>query len=360
LIPQIDLPRVEYSGLFGRFSGHCIKGSNTMKLTTWTVKPSRRKFLHLVAGAAAMPFLPHVARAQTYPSRPVRLIAGFPAGSITDVMARFAAQWLSERFGPPYIVENRAGAASNLATEAVVRAPADGHTLLMINAANTINTALFDKLSFDFVRDIVPVASMARGPGVIALSPMFPVKSVPELIAYAKANPGKINFGAPTGTPAHVNGELFKIMAGVDLAHVPYRSTPQALTDLLGGQLQVGFADLPSSLEYIKAGRLRAIAVTSASRSTLLPDMPAVAEFLPGYEAIGWHGIGAPKNTPAEIVDKLNKEINARLADPKSKVQIAGTGYEPFATSPSEFARFVVAETEKWGKVVKFAGLKPD
>src|SRR5215470_3970989 len=328
-----------------------------MRRTTWT---TRRKFLHLAAGAAATPFAAHVARAQTYPSRPVRLIAGFPAGGITDVLARFAAQWLSERLGQPYIVENRAGAASNLATEAVVRAPADGHTLLMINAANTINTALFDKLSFDFVRDIVPVASMARGPGVIVVTPMFPVKSIPELVAYAKANPGKTTSGAPTGTPAHVNGELFKIVAGVDLTHVPYRGTPQALTDLIGGQIQVGFADLPSSLEHIKAGRLRALAVTSAGRSTLLPDMPAVAEFLPGYEAIGWHGIGAPKNTPVEIVDKLNKEINARLAAPKSQAQIAGTGYEPFATSPSEFARFVVAETEKWGKVVKFAGLKPD
>jgi tripartite-type tricarboxylate transporter receptor subunit TctC len=318
----------------------------------------RRQFLHLAAGAAALPFAAHVARAQTYPSRPVRLIAGFPAGSITDVLARFAAQWLSERLGQPYLVENRAGTASNLATEAVVRAAADGHTLLMINAANTINTTLFDKLSFNFVRDIVPVASMARGPGVIVVTPMFLVKSVPELIAYAKANPGKANFGAVSGAPAHVNGELFKIMAGVDLAYVPYRGTPQALTDLLGGQVQVGFADLPSSLEHIKAGRLRALAVTSAGRSTLLPDMPAVAEFLPGYEAIGWHGIGAPKNTPAEIVDKLNKEINARLTDPKSQAQITGTGYEPFATSPSEFARFVVAETEKWGIVVRAANIK--
>jgi tripartite-type tricarboxylate transporter receptor subunit TctC len=322
--------------------------------------PHRRQFLHLAGGAAALPFAPYFARAQTYPSRPVRLIAGFPAGSITDVLARFAAQWLSESLGQPYIVENRAGAASNLATEAVVRAPADGHTLLMINAANTINTTLFDKLSFNFVRDIVPVASMARGPGVIVVTPIFPVKSVPELIAYAKANPGKTNFGAVSGTPAHVNGELFKIMASIDLAHVPYRGTPQALTDLLGGQVQVGFADLPSSLEHIKAGRLRALAVTSRGRSTLLPDMPAVAEFLPDYEAIGWHGIGAPKNAPAEIVDKLNKEINARLTDPKSQAQITGTGYEPFATSPSEFARFVVAETEKWGKVVRAANIKAE
>jgi tripartite-type tricarboxylate transporter receptor subunit TctC len=322
--------------------------------------PHRRQFLHLAVGFSALPAVSRAARAQTYPSRPVRLLAGFPAGSITDVLARFAAQWLSESLGQPYVVQNRSGAAGNLATEAVVRAPADGYTLLMINAANTINTALFDKLSFDFVRDIVPIASMAQGPGVIVVTPTFPAKSIPELIAYAKANPGRTTFGAPTGTPAHVNGELFKIMAGVDLAHVPYRGTAQALTDLLGGQVQVGFADLPSSLEHIKAGRLRPLAVTSAGRSTLLPDMPAVAEFLPGYEAIGWHGIGAPKNTPAEIVDKLNNEINARLADPKSQAQISGTGYEPFATSPSEFARFVVAETEKWGKVIKFAGLKPE
>jgi tripartite-type tricarboxylate transporter receptor subunit TctC len=324
------------------------------------MKLPRRHFLHLAAGAAALPVTSRFARAQAYPTRPVRLIAGFPPGGIVDVLARFAAQWLSERLGQPHIVENRVGAASNLATEAVVRAPADGYTLLMINAANTINTTLFDKLSFNFVRDIVPVASMARGPGVIVVTPVFPAKSVPELIAYAKADPGKVSFGAPTGTPPHIYGELFKIMAGVDMVHIPYRGMPQALTDLFGGQVQVAFDTLAGSLEHIKAGRLRALAITSAGRTTSLPDVPAVAEFLAGYEASGWHGIGAARSTPTAIVEKLNTEINARLADPKAQAQIAGTGYEPFATSPSEFARLVVAETEKWGKVIRAAGIKAE
>jgi tripartite-type tricarboxylate transporter receptor subunit TctC len=314
------------------------------------MKLARRQFLHLAASAATLPAFSRVARSQTYPSRVVRLICGFTPGDPPDLFGRYAAQWLSEDLGQRFIVENRVGAAGNLATEAVVRAPADGHTLL----------TLFDNLRFDFRRDIVPVASIARGPGVIVVTPSSPAKSVPELIAYAKANPGKINIGAPTGTPPHIYGELFKMMAGVDMVHVPYRGMPQVLTDLLGGQVQVAFDPLVDALEQVKAGRLRALAVTSAARTPSLPEVPAIAEFLPGYEASAWHGIAAARNTPAPIVEKLNTAINARLADRKAQAQIARTGYDPFSTSPAEFARFVAAETEKWAKVIRAANVKPD
>ena len=276
------------------------------------------------------------------------------------MFARFAAQWLAEDLGQPCIVENRVGAAGNLATEAVVRSAADGYTLLMMTPTNTINVTLFENLRFDFVRDIVPVASVARGPGVIVVAPAFPAKSVPELIAYAKANPGTVSPGAPTGTPPHVYGELFKLMAGVDMLHVPYRGMPQVLTDLLGGQVQIAFDALVNSLALIKSGQLRALAVTSATRAPSLPEVPTVAEFLPGYEASAWLGIGAPRATPAPVIEKLNVAINVALADAKVQAQIADTGYEPFPSSPGEFARFVAAETDKWGKVVRAANIKLD
>jgi tripartite-type tricarboxylate transporter receptor subunit TctC len=324
------------------------------------MKRARRRFLQLATGSAALPALSRMAWPQAYPSRVVRLISGFAPGDPPDVFGRFAVQWLSEDLGQRFIVENRVGAAGNLATEAVVRAPADGHTLLMINPTHTINVTLFDNLRFDFVRDIVPVASIARGPGVIVVAPTFPAKSVPELIAYAKANPGRINVGAPTATPPHIYGELFKMMAGIDMVHVPYRGMPQVLTDLLGGQVQVAFDPLVDALEQVKAGRLRALAVTSSTRAPSLPEVPAIAEFLPGYEASAWHGIAAARNTPATIVEKLNSAINARLADPKVQAQIASTGYDPFPSSSAEFARFVAAETEKWAKVIRVANVRSD
>jgi tripartite-type tricarboxylate transporter receptor subunit TctC len=320
----------------------------------------RRAFLRLATSAIALPVASRTARSQAYPRRLVRLIVGFVPGGPPDVFARFVAQWLSEDLGQPCIVENRVGAAGNLATEVVVRSAADGYTLLMINPTNTINVTLFDSLRFDFVRDIVPVASIARGPGVIVVAPAFPLKSVPELIAYAKADPGKISVGAPTGTPPHIYGELFKMMAGVDMLHVPYRGMPQVLTDMLGGQVQVAFDALANSLGHIKSGQLRALAVTGSTRAASLPDVPTVAEFVPGYEASAWHGIGAPAATSATIVEKLNSDVNNRLADPKVKVRIADVGYEPFPSSPGEFARLVATETEKWGKVIRAANIKVD
>jgi tripartite-type tricarboxylate transporter receptor subunit TctC len=323
------------------------------------MKLPRRTFLHLAAGAAALPALSRFAWAQAYPTRPVRLIAGFPPGGVVDVFARLTGQWLSARLSQPIIIENRAGAGGNLATEAVVKAPSDGYTLLMIGSNNAWNVTLYDNLGFNFIRDIAPVASIYRGPAVLVVHPSFPARSVPELIAYAKSNPGRINMASGgVGSSQHVYGELFKMMTGVDLVHVPYRGGGPALTDLLAGQVPVMFDTLATSIEHIKAGKLRALAVTSATRSDVLPDTPTVGEFVPGYEGTGWQGVGAPSNTSAEIINKLNKEINAGLADPRMKARITDFGYTVFASSPADFRTFIAAYTEKWAKVIKFSGAK--
>ena len=325
------------------------------------MKLPRRQFLHLVAGAAALPAVSHVARAQAYPTRPVRLIVGFAAGGINDILARLIGQWLSERLGQPFVVENRSGASGNIATEAVVNATADGHTLLLIGSSNTINATLYEKLNFNFVRDITPVAGIIRAPLVMEVNPIFPAKTVPEFIAYAKANPGKINMGSGgNGTSVHMSGELFKMMTGVNMVHVPYRGEGPALSDLVGGQVQVMFSNMPASLEFVRAGKLRALAVTTASRSEALPDLPTVDEFVPGYEASGMGGVGAPRGTPAEIVDKLNREINAALTDTKMKLRFADLGAMALVGSPGEFGKLIGEEIEKWAKVVKFSGAKPD
>jgi tripartite-type tricarboxylate transporter receptor subunit TctC len=325
------------------------------------MKLPRRKFLHLAAGAAALPAMSRPARAQTYPSRPVRLIVPLAPGGATDIIARLIGQWLSDRLGQPFIIENRPGAGTNLGTEAVVRAPPDGFTLLLVSTPNAINATLYDKLNFNFIRDIAPVAGIISHPLVMVMNPSVPAKTVPEFIAYAKANPRKLNMASPgNGTPNHVSGELFKMMAGVDMVHVPYRSGGPALTDLIAGQVQVMFPATVSSVEYIRAGRLRALAVTTATRSELLPDIPTVGEFVPGYEASGWFGVGAPKATPAEIVEKLNKEINAGLADPKLQGRLADVGGDVLVLSPADFGRLIAEETEKWGKVVRAANIKPD
>jgi tripartite-type tricarboxylate transporter receptor subunit TctC len=322
--------------------------------------PHRRRFLHLAAGAAALPAFSRVAVAQTYPTRPVKLVVGFAPGGGNDIVARLIAQWLSERLGQPFLVENRPGAGTNIATEAVVRAQPDGYTLLFVAPSSAINATLYEKLSFNFIRDIVPVASLIRLPNVMEVNLSVPVKTVPEFIAYAKADRSKINMASPgVGTSVHLSGELFKMTAGVDMLHVPYRGTAPALTDLLGGQVQVMFGTITGSIEYIRTGRLRALAVTTATRAEALPDVPTVAEFVPGYEASTWYGIGAPKNTPTETIDKLNKEINAGLADSKMKAQLADLGGTTLAGSPAEFGRIIADETEKWAKVVKFAGIKP-
>jgi tripartite-type tricarboxylate transporter receptor subunit TctC len=324
-----------------------------------TVKLPRRNFLHLAVGTAALPAVSRIARAQAYPSRPVRIIVGFAPSSGTDITARLIGQWLSERLGRQFVIENRPGAGGNIATEAVVRAPADGYTLLMVGGYNAINATLYDKLKFNFIRDIAPVAGIIRVSNVMAVNPSVPAKTVPEFIAYAKANPGKLTMGSPVyGSSPHVSGELFKMMTGVDMLSVPYRSG--VLTDLLGGQVQVYFPTIVASIEYIKTGRLRALAVTNATRLDALPDIPTVGEFVPGYEASTWYGVGAPKATPAEIIEKLNKEINAGLADPKTKAQLADLEGTPLVGSPADFGKFIADETEKWGKVVKFVGIKAD
>jgi tripartite-type tricarboxylate transporter receptor subunit TctC len=328
---------------------------NMMKL------PHRRQFLHLASGAVALPALSRIASAQTYPTRPVRLVVGFAAGQAIDILARLIAQSLSERFGQQFIVENRPGGGGNIATEAVVRAPPDGYTLLAVGSNNMINATLYEKLNFDFIRDIALVASIYRVPQVMEVNPSFPAKTLPELIAYAKANPGKINFAsAGNGSVAHVTAELFKMMAGVNMQHVPYRGAAPALTDLLGGQVHLMFDNMPSSIEHIRAGRLRPLAVTATARLEGLPDVPTVADFLPGFETSAWAGIGAPKNTPAEIIDQLNRETNAALADPKLKARVADLGGMVFPLSPAEYEKRVAEETEKWGKVVKFSGARPD
>ncbi|MGD0025777.1 MAG: tripartite tricarboxylate transporter substrate binding protein [Xanthobacteraceae bacterium] len=323
------------------------------------MKLHRRKFLHLAASAATLPAVSRIARAQTYPTRPVRVIAGYAAGGGPDIVARLMSEWLSERLRQQFIVENRTGAGTNLATEAVVTALPDGYTLLEVTASNAFNATLYDNLSFNFIRDIAPIASISRTPFVMEVNPSVPVKTVPEFIVYAKANPGKINMASNgIGSAGHVAGELFEMMTGVDMVHVSYRGS--YLPDLLGGQTQVTFSPIPTSIEQIRAGKLRALAVTTARRVEALPDIPTVDEFVPGYEASGWLGFGAPKNTPTEIIDKLNKEISAGVADPKMKARLTDVGSVPMAMTPAEFAKLIADETEKWGKVIKFAGIKPD
>jgi tripartite-type tricarboxylate transporter receptor subunit TctC len=325
------------------------------------MKLPRRNFLHLAAGAAALPTVSRFAWAQAYPSRPVRIIVAFAPGGATDIMARLIGQWLSERLGQQFVIENRPGAGGNVATEAAVRAPADGYSLLLAHSINAINATLYEKLNFNFIQDIAPVTSFASGALVMVVNPSVPARTVPEFIAYAKANPGKINMASQgVGSTGHVSGELFKMMTGVNLVHVPYRGAGPALIDLLGGQVQVMFATMSSSIEYVRAGKLRALAVTTTTRSPVLPDIPTVAEFVPGYEFSFWTGIGAPRDTPAEIVEKLNTEINAALADPKLKARLAEWGATALPGSPADFGKLIAEETEKWGKVVKFADVKAD
>src|SRR5262245_803490 len=321
---------------------------------------SRRRFARLSAGTVGATAVLRFAWAQAYPVRPVHIVVGFGAGGAPDILARLIGHWLSERFGQQFIVENRPGAGSNIATEAVVRAPADGHVLLLASMGNAVNATLYGNLNYDFLRDMAPVASISREPLAMEVHPSFPVRSVAEFISYAKSNPGRISYAsAGSGTSLHMAGELFKMMAGVDMVHVPYRSSAAALTDLLGGQVQALFAPLPSSIEYLRSGRLRALATTGAVRSDALPDAPTLGDFLPGYEASAWYGVCAPKNTSAEIIDRLNKEINAGPADATLKARLVELGSSPFVASPSEFGKYLVEQTEKWGRVVKIANLKP-
>jgi tripartite-type tricarboxylate transporter receptor subunit TctC len=325
------------------------------------MKLQRRQFLHLAAGAAALPAISRFAWAQTYPARPVHLIVGFPAGGPQDIVMRLIGQWLSERLGQSFVIENRPGAGGNVGAETVVRAAADGYTLLSVSSPNAINATLYNNLNFNFIRDIAPVASIIRVPLVMEVNPSVPVKTVPEFIAYAKANPGKISYAsAGIGTPQHVSAELFKMMTGVNMVHVPYRGAAPALMDLIGGQVQVMIDTTPASMAYIRAGRLRPLAVTTATRADVLPDLPTVGDFVPGYEATSWFGVGVPKNTPAEIIEKLNKEINAALADPKIKARLVDLGGTVLPGSPAEFGKLIADETEKRAKVIKFAGIKPE
>jgi tripartite-type tricarboxylate transporter receptor subunit TctC len=326
-----------------------------------TMKLPRRKFLQLAAGAAALPAVARIARAQAYPSRPVRIIGGASAGGGIDIVARLMGQWLSERLGQQFIIENRAGAGTNIATEAVVRAAPDGYTLLLAFSSNATNATFYERLNFNFIRDINPVASVMRVPNIVLVHPSVPAKTIPEFIAYAKANPGKISMASGgMGTPGHLSGELFKMTTGINLVHVPYRGSAPALTDLLGGQVQVYFPGMTGTIEYIRSGKLRALAVTTATRAQALPDLPTVGEFVPGFEASQWYGLGAPKDTPAAIVDKLNKEINAALADPKIKDRLSDLGGMILGGSPADFGKLIADDTEKWGKVIKFAGIKPE
>jgi tripartite-type tricarboxylate transporter receptor subunit TctC len=321
----------------------------------------RRTCLHLAAGACALPAVSRVVWAQTYPTRPVRWIVGFTPAGGNDIVARLMGQWLSERLGQPFGIENRPGAGTNIAAEAVVNAPPDGYTLFLTNISNAINATLYEKLNFNFIRDIAPVAGISRGPLIMVVHPSVPAQTIPEFIAHAKANPGRINMAsAGIGSGGHLAGELFKMMAGVNLVHVPYRGNAPALTDLIAGQVQVLFPSSASSIEYVRTGKLRGLAVTGASRLDALPDLPTVADSIPGYEASSLYGIGAPKNTPAEIVDLLNKEVNAALADPKMRARLAAIGNAALSGSPAEFGKLIADETEKWGKVVKFAGIKPE
>ena len=343
-----DIPRLR------RILASLEPEENAMKL-------SRRQFLQLAAGAAALPVVSRVAWAQTYPTRPVRLLVAAAPGSAPDILARLMGQWLSERIGQPFVIDNRPGAGGNIGTEAVVKAAPDGYTLLLVSTANTINAALFDRLNFNFIRDIAPVAGISRQSLVMVVDPSFPAKTVPEFIAYAKTNPGKISMAsAGNGSSPHMAGELFKMMAGIDMVHVPYRGGASALTDLLGGQVQMMFGSMAASTEYIRSGKLRALAVTTSKRLGVLPSIPTVGEFVPGYEATGFFGAGAPKNTPAAIIEKLNKEFNAGLADPKIKARLADLDGTELPGSPADFGKLIAAETEKWAKVVKFSGAKVD
>ena len=326
------------------------------------MKLPRRRFLRLAAGAAALPAVSRIARAQTYPSRPVRVIVPFAPAGTTDILARLIGQWLSEQLGQSFIVENRPGASTMIGTEAVVRAPADGYTLILAATASAINTTLYEKkISYDFLRDIAPIAGILRVPNVVVVHPSLPVRTIPEMIAYAKANPGRINVESPgAGTSSHMAGELFKVMTGVDVIHVHYRGNGPALIDLLAGQVQVGFDTMPASIAYVRAGKLRALAVSTVTRSQTLPDLPTVSEFVPGYESSGYFGLGAPGKTPAEIIDKLNREVNAGLADPKLRAQLTDLGGMILAGSPADFLKLIDDETEKWGKVIRAANIKPD
>jgi tripartite-type tricarboxylate transporter receptor subunit TctC len=324
------------------------------------MKLPRRNFLHLATGAAALPAISRVAWAQAYPTRPVRIIVGFAAGGGYDIIARLIGQWLSEHLGQPFVVENRPGAATNIATQVVVNAAPDGYTLLLVGPTNTINTTLYRKLNFDFVRDIAPVATITRQPQAMLTNPSFPAKTIPALIDYARANPGTINTSSPgVGSISHLAIELFKMMAGVNLVHVPFGGNAPALTALLGGQVDLSVASLPSSIESIRSGKLHGVAVTTAMRAEAIPDVPALGEFVPGYEVSAWYGIGAPNGTPSDVIDKINKEVNAGLADPKLKARIADFGGTPFALSPAQFGKFIAEETEKWRKVIRAANINP-
>jgi len=319
----------------------------------------RRQFLHLAAGAATLPAISQIATAEAWPSRPVTLIVGFAPGGAADIVARLIGQWLTERLSQPFIIENRLGASSNIATEAVVRAVPDGYTFLVVTSSNAVNATLYDKLSFNFIRDIAPVAGVVRAPNFMVLSPAVPARTVPEFIAYAKANPGKVNFASGgIGTSVHMSGELFRIMAGIDMVHVPYRGEASGLSDMLGGQMQVMFPTATGSIEYIKAGRLRALAVATAGRSDDLPDLPTVGEFLPGYEASGWTGLGAPKNTPSDIIEKLNTAFNTALADSRIRARLADLSSVPMPLSPANFGKLIVEETDKWANVIRRANVK--
>ena len=321
----------------------------------------RRSFLRLAAGAAVLPTVPQIAHAQSYPNRPVRLVVGFAPGGGNDITARLMGQWLSERLGQPFVIENRPGAGTNVATEAVVNAAPDGYTILFVAPSAAINATLYEKLNFNFIRDFAPIAGIMRIPNVMVVNPSVPARTVPEFIAYAKANPGKINVASPgVGTSVHLSAELFKMMTGVDMVHVAYKGSAPSLTDLLGGQVQVSFATMPASIEFIRTGKLRALAVTTATRSPALPEVPAVGEFVPGYEVSTWYGLCARMGTPAEVIDKINKEINAGLADPTMKARLADLGGVAIAGSPGDFGKLVADETEKWAKVIRAANIKPE
>jgi tripartite-type tricarboxylate transporter receptor subunit TctC len=325
------------------------------------MKLPRRNFLQLAAGAVALPAVSRIAPAQAYPTRPVRVIVGFTPGSVPDIVARLIGQWLSERLGQQFLIENRPGAGGNIGTEVVVRAPADGYTLLLVASPNAINATLYDKLNFNFIHDIAPVAAISRERIVMVVHPSFPATTVPEFIAYANANPGKVTMASPgNGSSPHVSGELFKMMASIDMIHVPYRGGGQLMTDLIAGQVQVSFIGLTVAIEHIRSGKVRALAVTTATRSDVLPDIPTVGDFVPGYEASAFWGVGAPRNTPVEIIDKLNKEINAGLSDPKLTTRLAEGGGTVLAGSPADFGKLIGDETEKWAKVIKFAGIRPE